>query len=134
MEREATCKVLDLAEYGSLSWEAIARECLERMSEDDVADMAHELDWFNDDEDEDEGDDEDEDDFDLQRQAHVKLADGRELLLWVLRDKFNAGDNVESLRKYIVYCLLSLQKDPKSIAGFKILNEDALCKWLGIEK
>lgn len=46
MCREATCKVIDLAEDGALSWEAIARECLARMSEDEVADMGHELGWL----------------------------------------------------------------------------------------
>ena len=47
MCREATCKVIELVKDGVLSWEAIARECLVRMSEDEVADMAHELEWFD---------------------------------------------------------------------------------------
>ena len=62
MCREATCKVIELVKDGVLSWEAIARECLVRMSEDEVADMAHELDWFDDDEEEVEDDDDDDDD------------------------------------------------------------------------
>ena len=38
--REATEKLIDLAEDGVLSWEAIARAALDYMSEDEVADMA----------------------------------------------------------------------------------------------
>ena len=38
--REATEKLIDLAEEGVLSWEAIARAALNYMSEDEVADMA----------------------------------------------------------------------------------------------
>ena len=38
--REATEKLIDLAEEGVLSWEAIARAALNYMSEDDVKDMA----------------------------------------------------------------------------------------------
>ena len=38
--REATEKLIDLAEEGILSWEAIARAALDYMSEDEVADMA----------------------------------------------------------------------------------------------
>lgn len=38
--REATEKLIDLAEEGVLSWEAIARAALDYMSEDEVADMA----------------------------------------------------------------------------------------------
>ena len=38
--REATCRLIEAAEGGMLSWEAIARECLAQMSEDDVADVA----------------------------------------------------------------------------------------------
>ena len=62
MSREATCKVLDMAENGVLSWETIARECLEYMSEDDVRDMAESNDWIEDelDREVEEHDDEDE--------------------------------------------------------------------------
>ena len=132
MCREASCKVIALAEDGALSWEAIAHECLARMSEDEVSDMAHELDWLDDDEEEVE-DDEEEDDVDLQCQAHVKLVDGREFVFWVLHETFDAGDDVENLRTYIVDCLLKQQVDAKAIDGFEIVNEDSLCKWLGFD-
>lgn len=132
MCREATCKVIELVKDGVLSWEAIARECLARMSEDEVADMAHELEWFDDDEEEKVEDDEEED-VDLQRQAHVKLADGREFVFWVLHETFDAGDGVENLRTYVADCLLKLQIDAKAIAGFEIVNEDSLCEWLGFD-
>lgn len=46
MPREYTCKLLKLAEEGVVNWEGIARECLNRMSEDDVKDMAIEMDWL----------------------------------------------------------------------------------------
>ena len=64
MNRDATCQVIDLAEKGSLSWESIARECLQYMSEDDVKDMAESNDWIDDDDEiweDDEDDDYDED-------------------------------------------------------------------------
>ena len=41
--RKATNKVIEMAEEGVLSWEAIARAALDYMSEDEVADMA----WYN---------------------------------------------------------------------------------------
>ena len=44
--RTASCKVIELAENGILSWETIAREALQYMSEDDVADMANSCDWL----------------------------------------------------------------------------------------
>ena len=50
--REATEKLIDLAEEGVLSWEAIARAALDYMSEDEVADMAQ-CNEFIEDEDED---------------------------------------------------------------------------------
>ena len=54
MPRYATCKLLEMVENESLSWETIARECLEFMSEDDVRSMAEANDWIDDsDEDED---------------------------------------------------------------------------------
>ena len=54
MPRYATCKLLEMAENKSLSWETIARECLEFMAEDDVRSMAEANDWIDDsDEDED---------------------------------------------------------------------------------
>lgn len=54
--REATEKLIDLAEEGVLSWEAIARAALDYMSEDEVADMAQ-CNEFIDDEFEDEEED-----------------------------------------------------------------------------
>ena len=131
MSREATCKVIALAEDGALSWEAIARECLARMSEDEVAGMGHELDWIDDDDEEEEVEDDEEDSGDLQRQAHVKLADGREFGLWVPHEIFDAGDDVEKLRTYVADCLMKMQIDEKAIVDFEIVNEDSLCKWLG---
>ena len=44
--RTASCNVIELAELGILSWETIAREALQYMSEDDVADMANSCDWL----------------------------------------------------------------------------------------
>ena len=46
MPRETTCKLIDAAEYGAVSWEAIARECLQRMSEDDVHCMVEDMEWL----------------------------------------------------------------------------------------
>ena len=58
MPRYATCKLLEMAENESLSWETIARECLEFMSEDDVRSMAEANGWID-------YSDEDEEDEDL---------------------------------------------------------------------
>lgn len=38
--RETTCKLIELAEEGTLPWETIARCALGYMSESEVADMA----------------------------------------------------------------------------------------------
>ena len=57
--REATEKLIDLAEEGVLSWEAIARAALDYMSEDEVADMAQCNEFI---EDKDEDEDEEEED------------------------------------------------------------------------
>ena len=46
MVRYATCKLLEMAESNCLSWETIARECLEFMSEDDVRSMAESNGWI----------------------------------------------------------------------------------------
>lgn len=46
MPREYTDKLIEQAEEGAVNWEGIARECLNRMSEDDVKDMAIEMDWL----------------------------------------------------------------------------------------
>ena len=45
--RTATCKVIELVKNGVLSWETVARECLQYMSEDDVADMANSCNWLD---------------------------------------------------------------------------------------
>ena len=51
--REATEKLIDLAEEGILSWEAIARAALNYMSEDEVADMARCNEFIEDEDEED---------------------------------------------------------------------------------
>jgi hypothetical protein len=40
MSREYICKLYELAEEGSVSWETIAKACLSYMSKSDVKDMA----------------------------------------------------------------------------------------------
>lgn len=52
MAREATCELIEMAENGAISWETIARECLQYMSEDEVRDMAESNDWINSEDDE----------------------------------------------------------------------------------
>lgn len=52
MAREATCKLIEMAENCEISWETIARECLQYMSEDEVRDMAESNDWINSEDDE----------------------------------------------------------------------------------
>lgn len=47
MAKEATCELIEMAEIGILSWETIARECLQYMSEDEVRDMAESNDWID---------------------------------------------------------------------------------------
>ena len=39
MVREVTCKLLEMAEEGMISWQALAMMALKWMSEDEVADM-----------------------------------------------------------------------------------------------
>ena len=51
--RKATNKVIEMAEEGVLSWEAIARAALDYMSEDEVADMAQCNEFIEDEEEED---------------------------------------------------------------------------------
>ena len=58
MAKEATCELIEMAELGVLSWETIARECLQYMSEDEVRDMAESNDWIDSEEDSEEEDDE----------------------------------------------------------------------------
>jgi hypothetical protein len=59
MPRAYTDKLLELLEEGCLSWEAIARECLCYMSEDDVEDMCRTGDMLVLDESEEEEEEED---------------------------------------------------------------------------
>jgi hypothetical protein len=44
--RQATRKVIELADEGVLTWEQVARDCMNYMSEDEVADMARGNDYF----------------------------------------------------------------------------------------
>jgi len=48
--REVTNKLIESVESGSLSWEAVARECLQRMSEQEVDDMARECEFVTEEE------------------------------------------------------------------------------------
>ena len=50
-------QVIELAENHILSWEEIARECIQEMSEDDVEDMCRTCDWPIDDDFDDDFDD-----------------------------------------------------------------------------
>ena len=50
MPRKYTNKLIERAEYDCISWETIARECLMRMSEGQVADMCNDCDWICEDE------------------------------------------------------------------------------------
>ena len=52
MGRSATWELIEVAGYGEISWETIARECLQYMSEDEVRDMAESNDWINSEDDE----------------------------------------------------------------------------------
>lgn len=52
MARSATCELIEMAENGGISWETIARECLQYMSEDEVRDMAESNDWIDSEDDE----------------------------------------------------------------------------------
>ena len=47
---EFTKMLIEMAENSELSWESIARECLNCMTEDDVRDMAVEAGWIDGDE------------------------------------------------------------------------------------
>ena len=44
--RQTTNRVIEMAEDGMLLWEQIARDCLNYMSEAEVADMANDNDYF----------------------------------------------------------------------------------------
>ena len=60
MTREATCELIEMAETGVLSWETVARECLQYMSEDEVRDMAESNFWIDSEDDEEDEEDENE--------------------------------------------------------------------------
>ncbi len=63
--RKITLKVHDALAEGVLSWQAVAEAALAYMSEDEVADMAHENEWFlyEQEEEADDADEADDDDF-----------------------------------------------------------------------
>lgn len=46
MSRKMTNKVIEAIENGTLSYEIVANACLRYMSEDEVADMAHDNGFF----------------------------------------------------------------------------------------
>ena len=48
MPRKYTNLLIKQAEDGAISWEGIARECLQRMSEDNVKQMVEDMDWDGD--------------------------------------------------------------------------------------
>lgn len=50
--RQATIKVIELCEENVLSWESVALAALRYMSEADVADMAHDYEWIQEEEEE----------------------------------------------------------------------------------
>jgi hypothetical protein len=52
--RQMTCKVIEMAQEGVLSWEMLARDCLNYMSEAEVQDMTECYHYFDFDEDNDE--------------------------------------------------------------------------------
>ena len=49
MVRELTNMLVEMAENDELSWEDLARECLNCMSEDDVVNMAQCAGWIDED-------------------------------------------------------------------------------------
>ena len=124
--RSVTNKVIKLAENGILDWETIARECLQNMSEDDVADMASTCEWL---------DDEDDEDDDFVGKAHVKvISNGKEFLLNIDDYASNGISSVEDLhscvcKKLANYCFVDEDELKDDI---EIINEQSLCKRLGI--
>ena len=55
MTREATTKILEMVEEGILDRDTVIMACLKYMSEDDVADMAHVNEFFEEEDYEDDG-------------------------------------------------------------------------------
>jgi len=63
MPRKYTNRLIERAEEGAVNWQGIARECLARMSEDQVKDMVIDMEWNDCDDDEDVDEVVDEDDI-----------------------------------------------------------------------
>lgn len=59
MPRKYTNQLIERAEEGAVNWQGIARECLARMSEDQVKDMVREMEWDDCEEDDEEADEDD---------------------------------------------------------------------------
>ena len=60
MPTNAHNKIIGFIEDGLLDWEMVCRECLQRMSYDEIDDMIRECDWDDDDYDDDDDDDDDD--------------------------------------------------------------------------
>ncbi len=45
MPENARDKIIELLENGVIGWQAVCRECLERMSVPEISDMLHECGW-----------------------------------------------------------------------------------------
>lgn len=84
--REATNKLIELAEDGIINWEAITRAALQYMSEDEVADMAQCNEFIEEDEDE-----EDEEDEEVE---YVCTLDGCEVCRFDTYDEAEAWCNM----------------------------------------
>lgn len=61
MVRQATNKLIDMADEGVISWESVALACLRYFPESDIADMARCEFYIGIDDDDDETDDDDQD-------------------------------------------------------------------------
>lgn len=48
MPKNSRDKIIGFIEDGLLDWETVCRECLQRMSTDDIDDMIRECDWDDD--------------------------------------------------------------------------------------
>lgn len=59
MPRKYTNRLIERAEEGAVNWQGIARECLARMSEDQVKDMVIDMEWDDCEEDDEEVDEDD---------------------------------------------------------------------------
>jgi len=126
--RTVTNKVIELAENGILSWETIARECLQNMSEDDVADMASTCEWLDDEEDEDD---------DFVGKAHVKvISNGKEFLLDIDECAFVDTPTIKHLQSYVREALIDrgFADEDELEDGIEIINEQSLCQRLDITK